>query len=80
MYKLTYIPDSFPGVFKRNISCCEGGPSPKMLVVNTEIETSQSGEHGGEISPNVWQHTPFSEHEEDGIVAEPQIHPEEASA
>ena len=49
-----------------------------MLVENTEIEISPSDEHGGEISPNVWQHTSF-EHEEAGIVAEPQIIPEEAS-
>ena len=49
-----------------------------MLVENTEIEILPSDEHGGDISPNVWQHVPFKQ-EEAGMVAEPQIPPEEAS-
>ena len=49
-----------------------------MLVENTEIEMSPSDEHGGEISPNEWQHVPFKQ-EEVGMVAEPQSLPEEAS-
>jgi hypothetical protein len=67
-----------PGVFKLNISGFEGGPSPKLLVENTDIEMSSSDEHGEDISPNVWQHVPF-EQEEAGMVAEPQVLPEEAS-
>jgi hypothetical protein len=39
---------------------------------------SPSDKHGEEISPNEWQHIPF-EQEEEGMVAEPQILPEEAS-
>ena len=51
-----------------------------MLVENTEIEISPSDEHGGEISPNKWQHVPFNcKQEEAGMVAEPQILPEETS-
>ena len=61
-----------------NVSGCEGGPSPKMLVVNTVIDISPLDEHGGDISPNVWQHRPLK-HEEAGIVAESQVLPEEAS-
>ena len=49
-----------------------------MLVENTEIEISPSDKHGGEISPNEWQHVPFKQ-EEVGMVAEPQSLPEEAS-
>ena len=49
-----------------------------MLVEYTEIEMSPSDEHGGEISPNVWQHVPFKQ-EEAGMVAEPHMPPEEAS-
>ena len=47
-----------------------------MVTVNAQI--SPLDEHGGDISPNVRQHTPFK-HEEAGIVAEPQVLPEEAS-
>ena len=43
-----------------------------MLVANIEIEMSPSGEHGEEISPNMWQHIPFK-HEEAGMVAESQF-------
>ena len=58
---------------------CEGGVSPELLVANTVIEISLPlDEHGRDISPNVWQHRPLK-HEEAGIVAEPQILPEEAS-
>ena len=49
-----------------------------MLVANTVIEISLLDEHGRDVSPNVWQHRPLK-HEEAGIVAEPQILPEEAS-
>ena len=49
-----------------------------MLVENTKIEMSPSDEHGGEISPNVWQQVPFKQ-EEAGMVAEPQSLPEETS-
>ena len=74
------LPGSSPEVFKLNIKGCEGGPSPITLVTNTEIEMSPSDEQGGEISPNVWQHTPFiDKHKEAGMLAEPQILPEEAS-
>ena len=72
------IPGSSPECFKLNISGCESGPSPKMLVANRVIEISPLEEHDEEISPNVWQHRRFK-HEEAGIAAESQILPEEAS-
>ena len=72
----TDVPDSSPEVFRPNISGCEGGPSPEVLVANIVIEISLLDEHGGDISPNVWQHRLFK-HEEAGIVAEPQVLPEE---
>ena len=74
----SYKIDSPVEAFKLNISGFEGCPSPKMLVANTVIEMSRSDEHGREISLNVWQHIPFK-HKEAGMVAEPQILPEEAS-
>jgi hypothetical protein len=49
-----------------------------MLVEKTDIEMSPSDEHGEDISPNVWQHVPF-EQDEAGMVAEPQVLPDEAS-
>ena len=36
-YKID-IPGSSPECFKQNISGCEGGPSPKMVVANRVIE------------------------------------------
>ena len=74
----SYKIDSPVEAFKLNISGFEGCQSPKTLVANTVIEMSPSDKHGGENSPNVWQHIPFK-HEETGMVAEPQILPEEAS-
>ena len=43
------------------------------------MEMSPSDEHGGEISPNEWQHVPFKQ-EEAVMVAEPQFLREETSA
>ena len=61
-------------ITKLNITGCEGGPRPKILVDSTEMAISSFSEQGGVIR-DLWRHTP-SWHVAAGTLNVPHIPPE----